>query len=138
MEIGTNAQSTQGHTISEIQSSGMQQPSARQITPSITLSQFQSAHGTNNQEDGPLSHKYEYGSWVCPHDAEQQKHMWHHESLRMGIRRVQDKWGFSSTGVSRSHTPEPSKTKEDIAATKAASEETRGESVQRTTECGGV
>jgi hypothetical protein len=34
--------------------------------------------------------------------------MWHENSLQIGDREVSDKWGFSSTGVSRAHTPEPS------------------------------
>ena len=42
--------------------------------------------------------------WLVPHDAEYQKRAWHHSSFGMGSR-VQDEWGFSSTGGSRSHSP---------------------------------
>jgi hypothetical protein len=47
--------------------------------------------------------------WLVPHDAEDQKHAWHDSSLGMGSKVVMDEWGFHSTSVSRSPSPNGTK-----------------------------
>jgi hypothetical protein len=47
--------------------------------------------------------------WLVSHNAEDQKHAWHDSSLGMGSKVVMDEWGFHSTSVSRSHSPNGTK-----------------------------
>lgn len=58
--------------------------------------------GENKQESGKLT----ANPWLLPHAIEHQKHVWYGSMLGMGTSKVQDKWGFSSASVSRSHTPD--------------------------------
>jgi hypothetical protein len=44
--------------------------------------------------------------WLMPHTAEEQKYIWYHTSLGMGEKQVADEWGFKSTCVSRSQSPQ--------------------------------
>jgi hypothetical protein len=46
------------------------------------------------------------GPWLIPHTAECQKRMWYGSSLGIGTKHVVDVWGFSSTSVSRSQSPD--------------------------------
>jgi hypothetical protein len=47
--------------------------------------------------------------WLVPHKTEDQKHAWHNSSLGMDSKVVMDEWGFHSTSVSRSHSPNGAK-----------------------------
>lgn len=62
-------------------------------------------HESEFQHDGPSGNRYDL--WTCTHSTEEQKRLWHHDSLGVGERKVADQWGFSSTGVSRVPSPEP-------------------------------
>jgi hypothetical protein len=46
---------------------------------------------------------------LMPYNAEEQKHEWHNASLGMNSKVVMDEWGFHSTSVSRSHSPNSAK-----------------------------
>jgi hypothetical protein len=46
------------------------------------------------------------GPWLVPHTAEFQKRLWYRSSLGMGTKHVVDEWGFSSTSVSRTQSPD--------------------------------
>jgi hypothetical protein len=55
--------------------------------------------------------------WLVPHDAESQKRVWHRMLFGMTAK-VNDKWGFSSTGVSREPSPSPSQGERQKAGAK--------------------
>jgi hypothetical protein len=57
--------------------------------------------------DENVSQHLETRPWPVPHAVEHQKHSWYGSMLGMGAIKVKDEWGFSSTSVSRSHTPDP-------------------------------
>jgi hypothetical protein len=48
--------------------------------------------------------KSESRAWPVPHAVEYQKHAWYASMISIGGE-VKDEWGFSSAGVSRSHSP---------------------------------
>jgi hypothetical protein len=57
--------------------------------------------------------------------------MWHCNSLQIGERAVNNEWGFSSTGVSRSPTPEPAADVDgEIAKAEEAEDEEEVEEVE--------
>ncbi|RYN19428.1 hypothetical protein AA0115_g10773 [Alternaria tenuissima] len=65
----------------------------------------QDVHAGENKQE---SEKLTANPWPVPHAVEHQKHVWYGSMLGMGTSKVQDKWGFSSASVSRSHTPDAS------------------------------
>jgi hypothetical protein len=70
----------------------------------ITIAE-QDVHAGENKQG---SEKLTAHPWPVPHAVEHQKHVWYGSMLGMGTSKVQDKWGFSSASVSRSHTPDAS------------------------------
>ena len=59
--------------------------------------------------------------WRVPHTAECQKRIWYHLSLGMGTEHV-DGWGFSSTSVSRSQSPNNAAEPQDAENARGAKE----------------